>query len=155
MILPGTPKVILVLTVISLYRSTDDGKSWTRTGAREAWGLRYSRCLQRKPGSATDLALGIGDGTPGTTAAVLLSSDAGETWVRSELSEPGNSCIWAFGSNEADPDFMLTATKFGDLYRSQDGGRHWQKEWREFNEITDLTWVDAVPQHMELPHVTG
>ena len=154
-ILPGTPKVILVLTVISLYRSTDDGKSWTRTGAREAWGLRYSRCLQRKPGSATDLALGIGDGTPGTTAAVLLSSDAGETWVRSELSEPGTSCIWAFGSNEADPDFMLTATKFGDLYRSQDGGRHWQKEWREFNEITDLTWVDAVPQHMELPHVTG
>lgn len=154
-ILRGEPKVILVLTVVSLFRSTDDGKSWTHTGARESWGLRYSRVLQRKAGSNTELALGIGDGTPGTKASVLLSNDAGASWTHSELLQPANSCIWAFGANEANPEFMLTATKFGNLYRSEDGGRHWQKEWREFNEITDLAWIDAVPHNMDLPHVTG
>jgi len=154
-ILPGEPKVILVLTVLALYRSIDDGKSWTHTSARESWGLRYSRCLQRKPGSNTELALGIGDGTPGTKASVLISSDAGESWTHTPLSLPPNSCIWAFGANHADPDFLLTATKFGNLYRSSDGGHSWQKEWREFNEITDLTWVAGVPQDQELPHVTG
>ncbi len=155
MILRGEPKVILVLTVVALYRSTDDGKTWEFTSAKDSWGLRYSRKLQQKAGSQTELTLGIGDGTPGTQAAVLASSDAGATWTRTELSQPANSCIWAFAVNDADPDFLLTATKFGNLYRSEDGGKRWQKEWREFNEITDLAWIDAVPADMELPHVTG
>lgn len=154
-ILRGDPKVILALTVIALYRSTDDGETWTRQGAQATWGLRYSRRLLRKPGSETEIAVGIGDGTPGTTAAVMRSTDAGLSWEQTSLSTPANSCIWAFGANEADPDFILTATKFGDLYRSTDGGRSWSKEWREFNEITDLAWIPNVPADMELPHVTN
>ncbi|MES2269366.1 MAG: glycosyl hydrolase [Pseudomonadota bacterium] len=154
-IMPGDPKVILVLTVVSLFRSTDDGKSWTYMNARDTWGLRYSRKLERKHGSNRKLLLGIGDGTPGTKAAVFASDDAGESWTRMEMDTPANSCLWAFGSNVANPDFLLAGTKFGNLYRSEDGGHHWTKEWREFNEITDLVWVDAVPQDMELPHVTG
>ena len=139
----------------SVRSSTDDGKSWARTIGRESWGLRYSRCLQRKPGSDTELTLGIGDGTPGTKASVLVSTDAGESWTHTQLSTPANSCIWAFGGNDADPEFLLAGTKFGNLYRSSDGGHNWQKEWREFNEITDVTWVAGVPQNLELPHVTG
>jgi len=63
--------------------------------------------------------------------------------------------MWAFGSNPADPDFLLAASKFGYLYRSTDGGRNWVKEWREFNEITDLAWVEGVPEDLGLPHVTN
>lgn len=147
-------KVILALTVIALYRSTDDGKSWTRQAAKESWGLRYSRLLMRKPGSAREVAVGIGDGTPGTTAAIMVSKDAGETWTKAELDTPSNSCMWAFGANPEDPEFQLAASKFGYLYRSIDGGKSWTKEWREFNEITDLAWVSGVPQDMGLPHVT-
>ena len=148
----GDEKVILALTVIALYRSTDDGKTWSRQVATESWGLRYSRCLLRKPGTS-EIFIGIGDGTPGTTAAVFRSTDAGLTWDKTDL-PPANSCVWAFGSNGADPDFLLTATKFGYLYRSPDGGRSWQKEWREFNEITDLAWMPGVPADLGVPHVT-
>jgi len=154
-ILPGSPKVTLALTVLSLYRSTDDGKSWAYMGARDSWGLRYSRCLLRKPGSNMELALGIGDGTPGTTASILRSTDAGASWAHMSLPPPANSCVWAFGANAADPDFLLAATKFGNLYRSADGGQTWQKEWREFSEITDLAWVPGVPENQDLPHVTN
>ena len=64
-----------------------------------------------------------------------------------------NSCFWAAGGNPADPDFLLIGTKFGDLFSSVDGGQSWQKEWREFNEITDITWLPAVPVNQGLPHV--
>lgn len=104
-------KVHLALTVIALYRSTDDGLTWTRQPAKETWGLRYSRLLQRKPGSGREIAVGIGDGTPGTTAAILRSADAGLTWEKTDLSQPSNSCIWAFGSNPADPDFLLSVDR--------------------------------------------
>lgn len=148
-------KVHLALTVIALYRSTDDGKTWTRQPAKESWGLRYSRLLMRKPGSNREIAVGIGDGTPGTTAAIMNSQDAGETWTKAELDSPSNSCMWAYGANPADPDFQLAASKFGYLYRSADGGKSWAKEWREFNEITDLAWVPGVPEDLGLPHVTN
>lgn len=147
-------KVHLALTVIALYRSTDGGQTWARTPAKESWGLRYSRLLMRKPGSSTEVAVGIGDGTPGTQAAILTSSDAGQTWTPAALDKPSNSCMWAFGTNPADPDFVLAASKFGYLYRSNDGGHSWAKEWREFNEITDLAWVPGVPTDLGLPHVT-
>ena len=48
---------------------------------------------------------------------------------------------------------MLIGTKFGDLFSSTDGGKSWHKEWREFNEITDITWLPAVPANQGLPHV--
>ncbi|WP_417613344.1 WD40/YVTN/BNR-like repeat-containing protein [Parasphingorhabdus sp.] len=147
-------KVHLALTVIALYRSTDDGETWTRLSAKDSFGLRYSRLLMRKPGSNRDVAVGIGDGTPGTTAAILTSGDAGLTWTHADLDSPSNSCMWAFGGNSADPDFMLAGSKFGYLYRSTDAGKSWTKEWREFNEITDITWIPGVPEDLGLPHVT-
>jgi photosystem II stability/assembly factor-like uncharacterized protein len=150
----GSEKVILALTVIALYRSTDGGKSWTRQSAKDSWGLRYSRCLLHKPGSEDEVFVGIGDGTPGTTAAIIHSSDAGLTWSETDL-PPANSCMWAFGANGADPEFLLAATKFGYLYRSTDGGKSWHKEWREFNEITGLLWLPGIPADLGLPHVTN
>ena len=132
----------------------DDGETWTRLSAKDSFGLRYSRLLMRKPGSNRDVAVGIGDGTPGTTAAILTSGDAGLTWTQADLDSPSNSCMWAFGGNAADPDFMLAGSKFGYLYRSTDAGKSWTKEWREFNEITDITWIPGVPEDLGLPHVT-
>lgn len=152
-VLPGAPKVILALVVNALYRSTDDGQTWTRFGARDTWGLRYSRFLETKPGSDSELFLGIGDGTPGTTAALFHSTDAGASWSSVDLPAGPNSCLWASGTNPADPDFLMIGTKFGDLFSSEDGGRSWRKEWREFNEITDMSWVPAVPADEGHPHV--
>lgn len=153
LVLQGSPKVILVLVVNALYRSTDDGSTWTRSGARDSWGVRYSRFITPIEGSDTDVLLGIGDGTPGSMAKLLRSTDAGATFREVVLPTQANSCLWAAGGNKADPDFLLIGTKFGDLFSSEDGGRNWRKEWREFNEITDITWLPAVPADEGHPHV--
>ena len=39
---------------------------------------------------------------------------------------------------------VFAGTKYGDFYRSTDGGRSWVKEWREFSEITAVAWTPFV-----------
>lgn len=144
-ILPGPVKTVLVLVVNALYASTDDGRTWSETNMRQQFGLYYSRVLELKPGTTDQLFLGIGDGTPGSTSMFLRSTDRGRSWVSSPLPVQPNSCIWSIGTNAADPNIVLAGTKYGDLFRSLDGGMSWRKEWREFSEITDVAWLPAVP----------
>ena len=47
---------------------------------------------------------------------------------------------------------LLAGTKYGHLFLSTDGGYSWRKEWREFSEITDVTWLPAAPSTREAEH---
>ena len=151
-ILRGPPKTVLVMVVNAIYASTDDGETWNETIPRDKWGLYYSRVLVRKPGSDQELFMGIADGTPGSTSMFLRSTDRGTSWVPSSFPLQPNSCLWTIGTNPADPNLILAGTKYGHLFRSLDGGLSWRKEWREFSEITDATWIPAVPASSEAPH---
>ena len=114
-VLPGPAKTILVLVVNALYVSRDDGETWTETNVRERWGIYYSRVLVRKPGSADELFMGIGDGTPGTTSLFLRSTDRGASWTNAPFPVQPNSCLWAIGTHRADPDLLLMDEPFGAL----------------------------------------
>jgi photosystem II stability/assembly factor-like uncharacterized protein len=91
--------------------------------------------------SADALLMAIGDGTPGTRTRMLRSTDRGYHWTDTQLETAPNSTFWALGSHDADPARVYAGTKYGDLFRSRDGGLSWQKEWREFPEITAVAWT--------------
>jgi photosystem II stability/assembly factor-like uncharacterized protein len=150
-ILRGPPKTIVVMVVNALYTSIDNGETWSETNVLEKFGIYYSRVLTPQPGSNQVLYMGIGDGTPGSTSMFLRSNDRGNTWVNAPFPVQPNSTIWAIGTNPSDPNLLLAGTKYGHLFRSNDGGYSWRKEWREFPEITDVTWLAAVPSHIEEP----
>jgi photosystem II stability/assembly factor-like uncharacterized protein len=142
-ILDGPPKTIVVAVVNALFISQDDGVTWTRQDTRARYGIYYTRLVAAIPGTS-DLLLGIGDATPGTTARIFYSTDLAQTWTEATLDSPANSTVWAFGVHAADPALVFAGTKYGHLYRSVDAGRNWTKEWREFPEITDVAWTPAV-----------
>jgi photosystem II stability/assembly factor-like uncharacterized protein len=91
--------------------------------------------------SETELLLAIGDGTPGYKTRLMRSTDRGHHWTEAELETVQNSTFWAIGVHDADPGRLYAGTKYGDLFRSTNGGRSWQKEWREFPEITAVAWT--------------
>ena len=39
------------------------------------------------------------------------------------------------------PDMVFAASRYGYLYRSDDGGDTWRKLWREFGEVSSILWV--------------
>ncbi|MEO8806381.1 MAG: glycosyl hydrolase [Burkholderiaceae bacterium] len=144
-ILPRTgqsPKTTLVLTVNAVYVSDDDGKTWDAKLSKERFdGLYYTRTVMPVPKSDGELVMAIGDGTPGYKTRLYRSTDRGRNWAETDLDVAPNSTFWALGAHDADPSMLYAGTKYGDLFRSRDGGRSWQKEWREFSEITAVAWT--------------
>ena len=41
----------------------------------------------------------------------------------------------------AAPDLVLAASRYGYLYRSDDGGDSWRKLWRELGEVSSVLWA--------------
>lgn len=144
-ILPATdsaPKTTFVLTVNTVYRSTDDGRTWSGKPSRERFdGMYYTRTVLPLSSGKDDLLLAIGDGTPGTRTRLYRSSDRGASWQSTALKQTPNSTFWAFGAHSADPSLIYAGTKYGHLFTSRDSGLSWEKEWREFSEITAVAWI--------------
>lgn len=139
-ILEGPPKTHIVVVVDAVHVSHDDGQSWHTMHSAQTLGLRYTRIAQARPAS-NEVFLAVGDSTPGKTTRLFRSADLGRSWDPVDLPVEANSCAWAFGVHPADPQRLFFGTKFGDLYRSDDAGRSFRKEWRGFSEITDIAWV--------------
>lgn len=135
----------LILTVNSVYQSTDDGRSWSGKASKERFdGMYYTRTVQQVDAQGMELLLAIGDGTPGTRTKIYRSDDRGNTWAPALLHTAPNSTVWTFGTHASDRALVFAGTKYGDLLRSTDGGRSWFKEWREFSEITSIAWTPHV-----------
>jgi photosystem II stability/assembly factor-like uncharacterized protein len=137
----GAPKTTLVLTVNCVHRSTDDGKTWEGELSRDRFeGLYYTRTVLPLAGS-DDLLLAVGDGTPGRRTRIYHSGDRALSWTKTPRELPANSTVWAFGAHPSQPARIFAGTKYGHLFRSDNGGRSWHKEWREFSEITAIAWT--------------
>jgi photosystem II stability/assembly factor-like uncharacterized protein len=147
-ILPASathPKTHYVLTVNSVYTSTDGGATWSGEASRPRFdGMYYTRTVQAVPGEPDALLIAIGDGTPGTRSRIYRSDDRGRSWTPAIQHTAPNSTFWAFGTHAADARLILAGTKYGHLFRSTDGGRSWFKDWRDFSEITAVAWTPHV-----------
>ncbi|MBM3925403.1 MAG: hypothetical protein FJ320_05355 [SAR202 cluster bacterium] len=140
-VVPGPPKTIVIVVNNGIFTSINEGKTWKGALAKEAFPMNYPRCIATQPGHSKTVFIGLGDYTPGSTGTIIRSKDAGKTWENLTLSQKPNTAIWAIGMHEDNPKIIFAASRYGDLYRSDDGGDSWAKEWREFSEATAVTWV--------------
>jgi len=49
--------------------------------------------------------------------------------------------VWTVSLPASAPETVLAASRYGYLYRSDDGGDSWRKLWREFGEVSSILWV--------------
>ncbi len=137
----GPPRTIIVLVNNDIWTSTDDGATWANAGA--ALPLRYPRGAAVRPDDPRMVFATLGDSTPGSTGAVLRSRDAGQSWESLPLPTQPNSALWVVHMARQQPDTVLTGSRYGYLYRSDDGGDSWRKLWRELSEISSIAYLPA------------
>ena len=137
----GPPKTVFTVVNDDVWRSVDDGKTWQPARARETFPWHYPRSIAVKPNDAKTVFLTRGDSTPGRIGTVMRSRDAGATWESLGFPVQPNSAIWSLCISAAEPDLMFAASRYGYLYRSDDGGDSWRKLWREFGEVSSVLWI--------------
>jgi photosystem II stability/assembly factor-like uncharacterized protein len=122
-----------------LYKSTDGGKTWTKTLGDELWtgvtdlvmdpsnpNRLYAATWQRHRTVAAYMG-----GGPGT--ALYRSDDGGDSWTKLETGLPNDQWMGKIGLAVSyhNPDVVYAAIELnrrtGGLYRSADGGNSWTK----------------------------
>lgn len=133
-------RTILCSTEAGLHKSMDNGKSWQYVDVPAAPWL-YWRSIKAKADHSGVVYASISDKPSGEDGVLLKSSDFGDTWSRMPVPEPVNSTIWSIATHPGDPETILAATIFGQLFCSRDGGTTWEKLARELGEIRMVAWA--------------
>jgi photosystem II stability/assembly factor-like uncharacterized protein len=141
LVVAGPPKAVFTVVNDDVWRSTDDGKTWQAARAREVFPWHYPRAIAVKPDDSRTVFLTLGDSTPGRVGTLMRSRDAGATWESLGLPVQPNSAVWTVSIPAEAPDTVFAASRYGYLYRSDDGGDSWRKLWREFGEVSSVLWV--------------
>ncbi|MEH3101168.1 WD40/YVTN/BNR-like repeat-containing protein [Sphingomonas adhaesiva] len=148
---PSDPKTIYVgtgeanirgnvITGNGVYKSTDEGKTWTFAGLRDTMAIGRMVVHPTDPDTVFVAALGhpFGDNAE---RGVFRTRDGGKTWQRvlfvddrtgaiDVQMEPGNpNVLWAgMWQAHRKPWIMESGGPGSGLYRSTDGGETWQKQ---------------------------
>jgi photosystem II stability/assembly factor-like uncharacterized protein len=141
LVIAGPPRAVFTVVNDDVWRSVDNGQTWEPARAREVFPWHYPRGIAVKPDDPRTVFLTLGDSTPGRVGTVMRSRDAGATWQSLALPVPPNSAVWTVSIPTAAPDTVFAASRYGYLYRSDDGGDSWRKLWREFGEVSSILWV--------------
>ena len=100
------------------WTSPDGGESWQRVRSG-LWGESRVYGLAVHPREPRTLFAGADDG-------LYKSGDGGRSFER--LNSPMNKMdVWKIAFDPSDPDTMFAGTRPAALFRSTDGGRHWDK----------------------------
>ena len=141
LVVAGPPKSVFTVVNDDVWRSIDDGKTWQAAHARQVFPWHYPRGIAVKPDDPSTVFLTLGDATPGRVGTVMRSRDAGATWASVGLPVQPNSAVWTVSIPASAPDMVFAASRYGYLYRSDDGGDSWRKLWREFSEVSSVLWI--------------
>lgn len=141
-VIPSTPARTVVVIPREICVSEDRGDSWQGVGAQQHFSMRYCRTVAVKADDPRVIFAGTGDTATGEAGAIQRSTDGGNTWEALRLPHPANSYIGALATHPADPNLILAATHYGQLYASPDAGDWWVKLPREATEIRSaLAWI--------------
>lgn len=133
--------VLLASTNNDVNISRDEGDTWQplQLGTSTRWP--YFRGMTQRSGTPNVVLLGAGDFPPGSVGGILRSEDGGAHWQEARLPAVANSTIWTFAVHPADADMIYAASVSGQVYRSNDAGKTWDKLPREFGEVRALAWT--------------
>lgn len=135
---PQEQNVLLANSPVGVYRSDDQGLSWTQLPVPA--GYRFS-FLAMSPTQPATLLLGYLN-SPEGRGGVLRSTDDGSTWRPVNEGLPTEKTTWRLAADPGTPGrFYVGYSSHTGLYVTDDSGDH----WRACNPGPNARWSWAYP----------
>lgn len=122
---PGT---VFLAVRMGLFQSDDRGSSWRNMEIGRFSPLTYARDIQVSPHDPRELYACLSPAARSTDGSLYRSRDAGLTWTRFDHGVKADRTMMAVALHPRDPDQVYCASRSGQVFGTEDGGRTWREE---------------------------
>ena len=117
-----------------IFRSTDQGFSWTESGLSTHWVISFAK---DNSGNIFTASIGSQFGS-----GVFKSTDDGNTWNKVWDALTGMNCVYVSQNGFVYVGLNYTSTQ-GGIFRSTDAGANWQQIFNQTENIYAITRLNS------------
>jgi photosystem II stability/assembly factor-like uncharacterized protein len=121
---PGT---VFLAVRMGLFQSDDQGKSWRDMEIGRFSPLTYGRDVRVSPQDPRTLYACLSPAARSEDGSLYRSRDLGQTWARFDHGVKAERTMMAVALHPRDPDQVYCASRCGQVFGTEDGGRTWQE----------------------------
>jgi photosystem II stability/assembly factor-like uncharacterized protein len=124
---PALPGTVFLANRMGLFRSDDRGTSWQEIGIGRFSPLTYARDIKVSRHDPSTLYAALSVAAVSDEGSLYRSRDLGATWQRFDHDVAMKSTLMIIAESPADPDRVYCATRKGQVFGTEDGGKNWQE----------------------------
>ncbi len=121
----AAPGTVIVAVRMGLFRSTDRGAHWRDMEVGRFSPVTYGRDIRVSPHDPKVLYAALSVAASSEHGRLYRSSDLGESWTRFDEGLNPASTVMAVTPHPRDPKQVYYATRRGEVFGTQDGGKSW------------------------------
>jgi photosystem II stability/assembly factor-like uncharacterized protein len=121
------PGAVVLAVRMGLFRSADRGASWEDMQVGRFSPLTYGRDVRVSPHDPRVLFACLSPAARSQDGSLYRSRDLGQTWQRFDHGLTPRSTMMAVALHPRDPDQVHCATRHGQVFGTEDGGRTWRE----------------------------
>src|SRR5262245_2318742 len=121
------PGAVFLAVRMGLFKSADRGATWADSEIGRFPPLTYARDVQVSPHDSRVLYACLSPAARSEDGSLYTSSDLGKSWRRLDHGVKANSTMMTMALHAKDPAQVYCATRGGQVFGTQDGGRTWSE----------------------------
>jgi photosystem II stability/assembly factor-like uncharacterized protein len=122
---PADPDKVIVAVRMGLFRTADQGATWTDMDLRRFSPTTYGRDVKVSPQDGKTLYAALSVAAASKDGGVYRSTDTGATWQRFDKVQV-HGTIMSVALHQTDPDQVYLGARYdGEIYGTRDGGETW------------------------------
>ena len=123
----AAPGTVFLANRMGLFRSNDRGQSWQDMEINRFSPLTYGRDIRVSPHDPKVLYACLSPAARSTDGSIYKSEDVGQTWKRFDHGIKAEATMMAVTVHPTDPNQVYGASRFGQVFGTQDGGKSWSE----------------------------
>src|SRR6476646_10750072 len=112
---------------IGIFRSNDRGEHWQDMEISRFSPLTYGRDIRVSPHDPKVMYACLSPAARSTDGSIYRSEDVGQTWKRFDHGVKAEATMMGVAVHPRDPNQVYGASRFGQVFGTQDGGRSWSE----------------------------